>query len=219
MAKFNLNSLSKCGAKTRSGKPCKRVGNKINGRCKLHGGRSTGAKTKEGKFAVRLNPLLSFFAWFIQNHIELNIKKEDSDNAICAYLALLELCEAQNKAAYDHAMEIIAEYRVELEMLKYCIAEYEGAEALLLIQSALDHYYKDNSNEHLLFHLHSPIYPTPCFNEYLASKAQYQKISKMDNKELAKKGWNYAGRMSRPPNNRIKRITATLTKWNALANW
>ena len=38
----------RCGAVTRSGYPCRRPGNKINGRCKLHGGRSTGPKTKEG---------------------------------------------------------------------------------------------------------------------------------------------------------------------------
>lgn len=38
----------RCGARTRSGNSCKRPGNKINGRCKLHGGRSTGPKTKEG---------------------------------------------------------------------------------------------------------------------------------------------------------------------------
>ena len=219
MNKFNLNSLPRCGAKTRSGKPCQRFGNKINGRCKLHGGRSTGAKTKEGKLAVRHNPLFNSFAWFIEHHIEINIKKEVSDNAIYAYLALLALCETQNKTAYNQAMDIVEQYRTELESLKYCIAEYEGAEALLLIQSALDHYYKDNSSEHLLFHLHSPIYPTPCFNEYLASKAQYQQMSKMAKRELSKKGWNYTGRMLRPPNDRVKRITSTLTKWNALANW
>ena len=39
-----------CGAKTRAGTPCKRkdlYGG--NGRCKLHGGLSTGPKTKRGK--------------------------------------------------------------------------------------------------------------------------------------------------------------------------
>ena len=38
----------RCGAMTRSGYPCRRPGNKINGRCKLHGGRSTGPRTKQG---------------------------------------------------------------------------------------------------------------------------------------------------------------------------
>lgn len=38
-----------CGAKTRAGTPCKQKGIFINGRCKLHGGMSTGPKTKAGK--------------------------------------------------------------------------------------------------------------------------------------------------------------------------
>jgi hypothetical protein len=39
-----------CGAKTRAGTPCKRrdLSHK-NGRCRLHGGMSTGPKTAEGK--------------------------------------------------------------------------------------------------------------------------------------------------------------------------
>ena len=38
-----------CGAKTRAGTPCKLTSIFINGRCKLHGGLSTGPPTKEGK--------------------------------------------------------------------------------------------------------------------------------------------------------------------------
>jgi hypothetical protein len=38
----------RCEARTRNGTPCQRPGNKINGRCKLHGGRSTGPRTAEG---------------------------------------------------------------------------------------------------------------------------------------------------------------------------
>ena len=41
---FNLSTLPKCGAKTRSGNPCNHYGNKVNGRCRLHGGGSTGPK-------------------------------------------------------------------------------------------------------------------------------------------------------------------------------
>ena len=40
--------VPKCGAKTRSGKPCKNPAMK-NGRCRLHGGLSTGPKTPEGR--------------------------------------------------------------------------------------------------------------------------------------------------------------------------
>ena len=38
----------RCGAKTRRGTPCQRPAHKINGRCSLHGGLSSGPKTNEG---------------------------------------------------------------------------------------------------------------------------------------------------------------------------
>jgi len=38
-----------CGAKTRAGTPCKQRGLYDSGRCRLHGGRSTGPRTEEGK--------------------------------------------------------------------------------------------------------------------------------------------------------------------------
>ena len=39
---FDLNTLPTCGARTRSGGLCKHKGNIRNGRCKRHGGASTG---------------------------------------------------------------------------------------------------------------------------------------------------------------------------------
>ena len=42
----------RCGAKTRKGTPCQRPAYKRNGRCSLHGGRSTGPKTAEGKARI-----------------------------------------------------------------------------------------------------------------------------------------------------------------------
>lgn len=39
----------RCGAKTRAGAPCKQKAIYGNGRCKFHGGLSTGPKTEEGK--------------------------------------------------------------------------------------------------------------------------------------------------------------------------
>ncbi|WP_369799503.1 HGGxSTG domain-containing protein [Novosphingobium sp. PP1Y] len=38
-----------CGARTRAGTPCKRRDIYRSGRCKLHGGMSTGPRTDEGK--------------------------------------------------------------------------------------------------------------------------------------------------------------------------
>ena len=41
-----------CNAKTRSGGGCKRFGNIKNGRCHLHGGKSTGPRTDEGRARI-----------------------------------------------------------------------------------------------------------------------------------------------------------------------
>lgn len=43
-----------CGAKTRKGTPCKALALR-NGRCKFHGGMSTGPKTPEGKARALAN--------------------------------------------------------------------------------------------------------------------------------------------------------------------
>lgn len=43
---------SRCGAKTRKGTPCRAPAMK-NGRCRLHGGKSTGPKTPEGIERIR----------------------------------------------------------------------------------------------------------------------------------------------------------------------
>ena len=42
-----------CGARTRAGTPCKQRGIFANGRCKLHGGMSTGPTTAEGRERCR----------------------------------------------------------------------------------------------------------------------------------------------------------------------
>lgn len=44
-----------CGAKTRAGTPCKQGGVFSNGRCKFHGGASTGPVTEAGKAQAREN--------------------------------------------------------------------------------------------------------------------------------------------------------------------
>lgn len=45
----------RCGAKTRAGTPCKMQGLFRSGRCKLHGGLSTGPKTEAGKAKAAQN--------------------------------------------------------------------------------------------------------------------------------------------------------------------
>lgn len=42
----------KCGAKTRKGSPCRNESEPGKRRCKFHGGKSTGAKTPEGKARI-----------------------------------------------------------------------------------------------------------------------------------------------------------------------
>ena len=42
----------RCGARTRSGEKCKRPAHKINGKCSVHGGCSTGPKTIKGRKAI-----------------------------------------------------------------------------------------------------------------------------------------------------------------------
>lgn len=46
------HASKKCGAKTRDGDPCKNWA-MTNGRCRMHGGKSTGAKTLEGRERIR----------------------------------------------------------------------------------------------------------------------------------------------------------------------
>ena len=44
--------LTKCRAKTRAGSLCQRAGSPKNGRCHLHGGKSTGPRTAEGRARI-----------------------------------------------------------------------------------------------------------------------------------------------------------------------
>jgi len=56
--KFSLEELQQrefCGARTRAGTPCKRRDLYSNGRCRLHGGLSTGPRTEAGKKRAALN--------------------------------------------------------------------------------------------------------------------------------------------------------------------
>ncbi len=48
----NPANAARCGAKTRSGGSCKGPA-MPNGRCRMHGGPSTGPKTEEGKDRIR----------------------------------------------------------------------------------------------------------------------------------------------------------------------
>ncbi|MDF2495070.1 MAG: hypothetical protein K0S66_2004 [Sphingomonas sp.] len=49
-----MRALS-CGARTRAGQPCRRTDLADSGRCRFHGGASTGPKTQAGKDRARAN--------------------------------------------------------------------------------------------------------------------------------------------------------------------
>lgn len=56
---YDMNTQKKmlptCGAKTRQGTPCRNTRLYKNGRCKNHGGLSTGPRTEEGKARALAN--------------------------------------------------------------------------------------------------------------------------------------------------------------------
>ena len=49
------NRVEQCGARTRAGTPCKSKPASANGRCKWHGGASTGPRTADGKSRALAN--------------------------------------------------------------------------------------------------------------------------------------------------------------------
>lgn len=56
LSKWNFSGPhGACGAKTRKSTPCKRRDVYRNGRCRMHGGPSTGPRTEAGKQQSRIN--------------------------------------------------------------------------------------------------------------------------------------------------------------------
>jgi hypothetical protein len=53
----------RCGAKTRRGTPCRAQGSGRGGRCRNHGGMSTGARSPEGRAKCREATLRRWAAW------------------------------------------------------------------------------------------------------------------------------------------------------------
>ncbi|MBB1475849.1 HGGxSTG domain-containing protein [Shewanella sp. SG41-3] len=169
MSKFNLETLPRCGAKTRSGNQCQRYGNKTNGRCKLHGGRSTGATTKEGKLALKTNAIANSFNWFSK----LNINIEYLNTAITAYNQLLDLSVVNDSNTLDRVVQLVSDNRIELEYAKYYLASKRGDTAFMLVQSALDRYYRDTDAKHLHFHVHTTIWAMPYFHRFISQAESY----------------------------------------------
>lgn len=181
MTRFQLESLQLCGAKTRSGSSCKRYGNKTNGRCKLHGGRSTGARSKEGKMALKTNPIKNSFTWYCAQEID----ERELQKGVDAFELLVALLENYQYEDYRQAVEIVGKHRIELEYAKYYIAHQQGYETFAIIQSALDCFYTETDAAHLHFHIYAKMYPMPCFNS-VASGAQTRAHIRWGARKIAK---------------------------------
>ncbi|MGR5430187.1 HGGxSTG domain-containing protein [Vibrio astriarenae] len=155
MTRFNLDDLPLCGAKTRGGTPCKRKGSKANGRCRLHGGRSTGPKTQEGKLKTRRNANKDIPFWGVWHERDPKLVED-------ARTAFDDIYEHINEEQidWDAVIKVVKKYRIALEANKYTMFTSDfAAEGLLYIQSALDQYYQEMNSDHLAFHVYQPQLP------------------------------------------------------------
>ena len=78
----------RCGAKTRRGTACQRPANKKNGRCRLHGGASTGAKTQEGR--ARISAANLRHGNFTKDKLEKQRKNAATGRTVRAEIKLIE---------------------------------------------------------------------------------------------------------------------------------
>lgn len=168
--RFNLQSLPYCGAKTRRGTKCKRRGNMRSGRCKLHGGQSTGPKTEEGKLISKTNAIKDYCEWSLNNGPSKKTYKR-AHTAFRALLTLMDLIpdkdEKQDHQIHKHiekeVIKLVDAYRLDLERIKYSCSP----EGFVFIQAALDRYYKEKGSVHLAFHAHTGIVQPPYFHHTL----------------------------------------------------
>lgn len=73
------NSKSdRCGAKTRQGRPCKAKGYGKGGRCKNHGGMSTGARTAEGRAKLSAVVTARWKRWHDERRLQQVSKGSDA---------------------------------------------------------------------------------------------------------------------------------------------
>src|SRR5690625_2637195 len=118
------HARKRCGAKTRSGKPCKN-GAMANGRCRMHGGKSTGAPKKNQNSKKH-----GFFSKFIpEETLEImNGMGEFSpadlvwDQITIQYAAIIR---AQQIMFVESKDEMIKELKKEKETLEGVEIEYE----------------------------------------------------------------------------------------------
>ncbi|EKT4487400.1 MULTISPECIES: hypothetical protein [Shewanella] len=129
--------------------------------------------------AMRANPMKNALAWYCNQ--ELN--QQDLQTGIDAYNQLVALLNNYEYKDHQQVTNIVQRFRIELEYAKYFIARQQGPEALEVIQSALDHYYKETDAPHLHFHVYTRLYPMPFFNR-LASSTQIDAQIQWDAKSV-----------------------------------
>ena len=78
----------RCGAKTRRGTECQRPAYKRNGRCALHGGLSTGARTQEGLQRIAAANLRH--GKFTKTKLEAQRKRGEVGRKVNAELKLID---------------------------------------------------------------------------------------------------------------------------------
>ncbi|EGR0550173.1 hypothetical protein FDM56_14105 [Vibrio cholerae] len=146
--RFDLSKLPACGANTRKGTPCKRRGNRSNGRCKLHGGLSTGPSTEIGKAISKHNAKKSF-------PDDLFFKVENQELLLKAHAANALLVHLMTKEEIDwrEVNQVVHDNLMALEYSKWRLVEYSTPLTLLVLQTALDSYYQDTKAPHLKFHV------------------------------------------------------------------
>jgi len=98
----NPNSAPRCGAKTRKGTPCKAPAMK-NGRCRFHGGKSTGPRTPEGlersRKANRKHGLYSRAVLKEHNLAEIDLEKLTTDQRLKLYKKSVNLLGRQLRSS------------------------------------------------------------------------------------------------------------------------
>lgn len=94
-----------CGAKTRSGEPCKRAP-MANGRCRLHGGLSTGAPLKHGRRSKYLPKGLRELYNELDQDAELATLAEDIRTTEAMILETLAQMRDQSGASWAEAKKL-----------------------------------------------------------------------------------------------------------------
>lgn len=196
--RFNLGTLPLCEAITRSGTPCKRRGSKINGRCKLHGGKSTGPRTKTGKQNSSRNAGKKLPTWAL---CKITEREQALFSEAYHAIQLIKTLKSNIPKNDDSSLnQLIGAHREALEVMKFAILKQVGVEEFAILQGALDHYYQDSGAKHLECHIHYTLISHPQLSRCRSQKQSdyldeyLDKAATKDMKKLEKgfqKMWNY----------------------------